>query len=265
LARRASVSVRTLRYYDKVGLLSPSHCSESGYRLYSEGDMVRLQYILVLKSLGFSLKEIKTCLQTGPEGLQDVLARQKALMLERRSHIDAIILAIEAAEKLPESGQSGLDQIMGAIRVIMMELKPYWANKYLTPEQRLYMRELARKSYSGDALRKLADRGWSEDDHRLFHQRYNVFRAELKKLAAEGADPASPEAQALARLLREIIDGRSQGDPDILAGMKKSWENYIGLPDERKPQAYRIEEERSFIKKAMAVMYKEQAAQVQAK
>jgi DNA-binding transcriptional MerR regulator len=256
-SRQASVSVRTVRYYDKVGLLPPSHFSPSGYRLYSEKDMVRLRYILTLKSLGFSLREIKTCLQATPQGLKDVLGRQKAMMIEKRSQIDAIILAIEAAEKQPESGQGGLDPTMRAIQVVM-ELKPYWVNKYLTPEQRLYMRELSRKSYSRDALDKLADRGWTEDNHKLFQQRYELFRLELARLAAEGADPAGPGAQALAGLLREIIDGYSQGDPQILAGMRKSWDNFCRIPDERKPPAYSIgEEERNFLKRAMAVMYKD--------
>jgi DNA-binding transcriptional MerR regulator len=63
-----SVSIRTLRYYDKVGLLSPSQYTEAGYRLYTDADLLRLQQILALKFLGFSLEEIKHCLQIGPTG-----------------------------------------------------------------------------------------------------------------------------------------------------------------------------------------------------
>lgn len=58
-AKKANVSVRTIRYYDKQGLLKPSHISESGYRLYTDGDFARLQKILTLKYLGFSLDEIQ--------------------------------------------------------------------------------------------------------------------------------------------------------------------------------------------------------------
>ncbi|MET3290804.1 UNVERIFIED_CONTAM: DNA-binding transcriptional MerR regulator [Brevibacillus sp. OAP136] len=68
LAEMAKVSSRTLRYYDKVGLLSPSDYSESGYRLYTDEDFPRLQHILVLKFLGFSLAEIKAFLHNGPGG-----------------------------------------------------------------------------------------------------------------------------------------------------------------------------------------------------
>ena len=66
-ARKASVSISTLRYYDKEGLLAPTEYSESGYRLYTDEDLVNLQQILALKFLGFSLDEIKALfVQPGP-------------------------------------------------------------------------------------------------------------------------------------------------------------------------------------------------------
>ncbi|QNU39640.1 MerR family transcriptional regulator [Geobacillus sp. 44B] len=61
-ARKASVSVRTLRYYDKLGLLVPKH-NQSGHRLYTDEDLIQLQYILSLKFLGFSLKKLKIFLK----------------------------------------------------------------------------------------------------------------------------------------------------------------------------------------------------------
>jgi MerR family transcriptional regulator, thiopeptide resistance regulator len=55
----AQIRARTLHYYDEIGLLSPSHRSDAGYRLYTTGDVVRLQQIRSLRHLGFSLEEIK--------------------------------------------------------------------------------------------------------------------------------------------------------------------------------------------------------------
>ena len=60
LAKKMNVTVRTLQYYDKEGVLSPSAESEGGRRLYTDKDLVLLHQILSLKSLGFSLKDIKT-------------------------------------------------------------------------------------------------------------------------------------------------------------------------------------------------------------
>ncbi|QQF63183.1 MerR family transcriptional regulator [Bacillus mojavensis] len=58
LAKRTGVTIRTLRYYDKIGLLQPSDYNEGGHRLYSFKDLKRLQQIQSLKFIGFSLKDI---------------------------------------------------------------------------------------------------------------------------------------------------------------------------------------------------------------
>lgn len=62
LAKIASISTRTLRYYDQIGLLKPSHTAESGYRMYDENQVDQLQQILIYKRLGFDLKQIKSML-----------------------------------------------------------------------------------------------------------------------------------------------------------------------------------------------------------
>jgi MerR family transcriptional regulator, thiopeptide resistance regulator len=63
LAKQTGVSVRTLHYYDEIGLLSPSHRTETGYRLYGEDDIIRFQQIVSLRQIGLSLEEIRACLE----------------------------------------------------------------------------------------------------------------------------------------------------------------------------------------------------------
>ncbi|WP_339319095.1 MerR family transcriptional regulator [Paenibacillus sp. FSL R10-2734] len=65
LAKLTGLTIRTLRFYDQIGLFSPSGQTESGHRLYNELDLSRLQQILSLKGLGLSLEEIKTTLTGG--------------------------------------------------------------------------------------------------------------------------------------------------------------------------------------------------------
>src|SRR5215813_9345124 len=62
LARRTRLTIRTLHHYDEIGLLQPSLHTESGHRLYTAGDVARLQQVLSLRQLGFSLDEIRECL-----------------------------------------------------------------------------------------------------------------------------------------------------------------------------------------------------------
>ena len=65
VAKKMGVTVRTLQYYDKEGLFSPSGKSEGGRRLYTDKDLVRLHQILSLKSLGFSLEDIRSIKELG--------------------------------------------------------------------------------------------------------------------------------------------------------------------------------------------------------
>jgi MerR family transcriptional regulator, thiopeptide resistance regulator len=65
LAKLTGLTLRTLRFYDQIGLFSPSAHSDSGHRLYNEADLSRLQQILSLKDLGLSLEEIKSVVTGG--------------------------------------------------------------------------------------------------------------------------------------------------------------------------------------------------------
>ena len=254
-AQKAAVTVRTLRFYDKVGLLSPSGYTEAGHRLYSDGDLWSLQQVLALKFLGFSLEEIKVCLQTDPKRLQETLATQKAMMREKRCQLDAVIQAIEKAETLLRSNQGDWESLVNVIQVMQMEQNKEWVNTYLTPEQQQKMAELSSKSYSPAAAQKLAEWGknWTEEDQERASQQWDAVFAELRRLVAEGKDPTSPEGQALAKQHSELIGQFTRGDADVEAGLKQWWKNYDELPAEEKPlpmYSY-SEEEAAFLQKAL--------------
>ena len=118
------MSVRALHYYDRVGLLSPTQHTEAGYRLYTEEDLCRLQQILALKFLGFSLAEIQACLDTGPRRLSEVLAQQKGMLREKRRQLDAILRAIEETEALLRVGQCSWEAVARVIQLTLLTGKP---------------------------------------------------------------------------------------------------------------------------------------------
>jgi MerR family transcriptional regulator, thiopeptide resistance regulator len=236
-ARRASVSVRTLRYYDREGLLAPSHVSDAGYRLYTDDDLVSLQQILALKFLGFTLDEIKALLKSGPRSLADVLYQQKRLMMEKRAHLDGIIEAIDETASLLREGNCDWESLVNVIQVIQMEQNKDWANKYFTPEQLQKMQELGEGAYSDEARRKIAERGatWTEEDQQRVTAQWEAVWAEIRRLHVEGTDPQGPEAEALKQRYNGLISGFTGGDPEVSAGLNKWWEGYDQLPEAEKP------------------------------
>lgn len=263
-ARKAAVTVRTLRYYDQAGLLSPSGHTAAGHRLYSDADLVNLEQILALKFLGFSLAEIRCYLQAGPLRLQEVLAKQKAMLGEKRLHLDTIMQAIEETEKLVQAGSSDWDSIVRVIQVIQMEQKNDWVKKYFTPEQRNMMETLSEQSYSAEARATLAARGeWTEEDQKRVDKQYAWIAAELQRLVAAGQDPGGSEAQAVAKLQTELLHEFTQGVAAVETGLKTWWKNYNALPNEERPPIILWgEEEAIFLSQAMAI-YRQQSASSQ--
>ena len=83
LAKKLGVSARTVRFYDEKKLLRPCEYSEAGYRLYDEDSVVRLQKILMLKYMDFSLEQISEMMRDDNSDMQKSLKEQEALLLDK--------------------------------------------------------------------------------------------------------------------------------------------------------------------------------------
>lgn len=97
VAKKIGVTVRTLQYYNKEGLLSPSAESEGGRRLYTDKDLIKLHQIISLKSLGFSLDDIKQrliSLET-PTDVANALTEQADDIRRKIEQLTASLTAIE--------------------------------------------------------------------------------------------------------------------------------------------------------------------------
>ncbi len=115
-AKRAGVTSRTLRYYDKIGLLKPSKYTESGYRLYCDEDMIRLQRIIALRYLQFSLPEIQLTLEKDEaDSVLESLRSQREAFEKERAHLDHIIETIKRLEKTKDCGWQDLTRLIQMI------------------------------------------------------------------------------------------------------------------------------------------------------
>lgn len=230
--------MRTLRYYDHEGLLSPCAHTEAGHRLYSDADLARLQQILALKFLGFSLDEIRRCLRVGPGNLRESLALQKAMLEESRDQMNQIILAIEHAELALRNKCEDWPSIVQLIRMFQMDRN--FTKKYYTDEQNKKIEERAKT--------------WTLADQEVASQRWGTVLAELKRLVADGEDPADPPAQALARAWYDLINDFTQGDPGIEKGLGNMYSDIAQMPEEQRPFPMPFDETGgNFISKALEI------------
>lgn len=99
VAKLTGITVRTLQYYDKIGLLKPSFTAANGYRTYNQSDLELLQQILFFRELEFSLTDIKEIIQNPNYNKQDALMHHRELLLEKRKRLDGLIALVNQTLK----------------------------------------------------------------------------------------------------------------------------------------------------------------------
>lgn len=216
LAKQTGLSVRTLHWYDEIGLLSPSHHTESGHRLYAVGDVARLQQIKSLRQLGFSLEEIRDCLGRAEFSPLHViglhltrLREQMALQQRLCERLEALAAQFRSAETV-----SALE-FLQTIEVMNM------VEKYYTPQQLEEFKERA-QAFGADRIRAV-EAEWME------------LIAQTRTHMQQGTDPASEPVRRIARRWSELIQAfhdATGNKPEIKQAVERMWQeeqNIMGI------------------------------------
>jgi MerR family transcriptional regulator, thiopeptide resistance regulator len=211
LARATGLTVRTLHHYDELGLLRPSRRSTSGYRLYGEDDLARLQQILSLRQLGFPLEQIGECLARPQFSAQAVLEMHLQRARGRLAEAEALVRRLEAiAEQYRERGSATPQDLIQTIEAMNM------FEKYYTPEQLDTLAQ--RREQLGEGRMREVEQEWP------------ALMAEVRAEMERGTDPADPRMQALARRWKGLIEEFTGGDPGTAQSLKNL---YQGEPSVR--------------------------------
>jgi DNA-binding transcriptional MerR regulator len=196
LASQTGVSVRTLHYYDEIGLLSPSQRTQTGYRLYTEDDIIRLQQIVSLRQIGFSLEQIRECLeqsQFSPHHVVQLylsrLKEQMELQQQLYQRLAAIAAHLQSAQTI------SIQEFIQLIEVTMM------IGKYYTPQQQDYLKE--RREMLGLERIRQVEAEWQE------------LIAQARSAMQNGIGPTSEAVQELARRSQALIQEFTGGDAGI--------------------------------------------------
>lgn len=215
-ALRAGVTVRTLHHYDRLGLLKPAR-SARGHRLYHPRDFGRLQQIVMLKFLGFPLREVRR-LAAGSD-LRAALGLQLRSLEERRRRLDLVILAVtEARRTLSDRRGVNWDLFVNVIRRVQMQNNHDWMMKY----------------YNEDARKAMAERAhlWSPELQEQVSRQWAELTEDIRQAVARSVAPGSGEGQALAARYWKLIEGFTGGNPAIEKGLRELYANADQWPKE---------------------------------
>lgn len=178
-ARLAGVSVRTLRWYDEIGLLKPAQVTPAGYRFYDDMTMAALQQILFYRELGVPLEQIGRILSAPDHHRTEALKKHRTLLLMKRQRLDDMLRLV--------------DETIGGNIMYDERPKPTQADWEAVKEQ--YAKEAAQRWGNTEAFlesrEKHKDYG-PEQEARIQAEMEEIFHA-----FGACADPAGPDAQAL--------------------------------------------------------------------
>jgi MerR family transcriptional regulator, thiopeptide resistance regulator len=229
-ATLAGVTVRTLRHYDRLCLLSPRHRTESGYRLYRIEDLAQLERILVLRYLGFTLRQIGELIEqlehppTGKSAAQqqtlaETLASQASVLRERRDGITRVLRAVENAQQTAVTGTPDWTLFQSILKEITMQDSTDWSKPYYSPEAQTAIEEGPK---------------WTPELQAKTTADWNIMYADVEAAIARNLDPASAEARVLADRWMKLIGAFTQGNPEVLKGLNKLYADRENWPTEQK-------------------------------
>ncbi|TKC16067.1 MerR family transcriptional regulator [Robertmurraya kyonggiensis] len=195
LAQLAGVSSRTLRYYDEIGILKPARINSSGYRIYGQKEVDRLQQILFYRELGVNLETIKDIMTSPSYDGANALKEHREQLLEKRKQLDLLISNVEKTIASTE----------GRIDMSNKEKFEGFKKKMVEENEQKYGKEI-REKYGEETVNKSNAKllNMSEEDYKAVTQ----LEARLWETLAEAfkiGDPASETAQKAADLHKQWL------------------------------------------------------------
>lgn len=237
-AQLAGVTIRTLRYYDQKGLLKPSAHKESGYRLYSLKDLVKLEQIVTLKFIGLSLEEIRDILHNGEPELERILILQQQIIDEKIRDLTVVARALKkAGESLHKNREADWNDFIHIIRAVKMENVKKWTEQFYSKELQEKIEQRAASMTEEEML----------DSQKQWHELIEEVRLHLDD------DPASPEVQHLAERWRGLLRAFTQGNSGIQKGLNNMYTNMDSAPAEFREYHNRNKDVYAFMSKALAL------------
>ena len=185
VSKIAGVSIRTLQYYDKIGLLHPTGYTDAGYRLYEDADLERLQHILLFRELEFSLKDIKVIINSPDFDRSKALEQQIELLRLKKEHIDNLMNFALGIKMLGVKHMDFKAFDRGKLDEYSKRAKELYGS---TPEYK----EMEEKQ-----------KNRTEEDEKILADRFMLLFKEAGEI--KNCDPSSAAAQNLVKRIQDYI------------------------------------------------------------
>lgn len=189
-ARLVGVSVRTLHHWDAIGLVTPSGRSRAGYRLYDVDDVARIHRVLVYRETGMPLAQVARVIDDPGADEATHLVRQRALLLERISHLQRMVHAVDTM----------MESTMSRKNLTPAEQAEVWGTGWSAEYQEEAEERWGRTDEWAESERR--KRAMTEEDWTRAREESAALEARLATAKREGVEPGSVQANELAEAHR---------------------------------------------------------------
>ncbi|CAB1246748.1 MerR family transcriptional regulator [Clostridium sp. WLY-B-L2] len=229
LSKLSGVSKRAIRYYDEIGILKPARINSSGYRIYGQMEVDRLQQILFYKELGVNLEDIKNIVTSTSFDTVKALKKHHEKLLEKRRKLDLIISNVEKTIAFRE----------GRIKMTDSEKFEGFKERLIEGNEKKYGREI-REKYGDDTVERSNEkfRNMTENQYREAEKLQSDIMDTLES-AFETKNPGGELAQKAADMHRRWLsyfwDSYSKEAHVGVAQMYVDDRRFTAYYDKRKP------------------------------
>lgn len=235
-SKKTGISIRTLHYYDDIGLLTPQKAPHSGHRIYDQHDILTIQKIVSFKFLGYSLDEIIKLLKVTSFGsaLHDTLQLQKQAFEEKQAHIKAALKVIDRViTTIAEEKEVDSDILLSLIQSIQTE-----------NEQRQWLEQFV----SEEAITKLYNR--DEQEMESLDKRFIQFSKEVKRLTGTPVEHAEVQRLIDEHMKLNLAFVGEENVADF-NGILEAEEEILDKMAQMPPSPFTVEED-EWLQQAMA-------------
>lgn len=206
VSKLTGISVRTLHYYDQIGLLAPTKVTEAGYRLYDDDALEKLQQIMLFRELEFPLKDIKTIMESSDFDRNRALEQQIEMLTLKKEHLENLI------------------QFARGIKTLGVRYMDFTA--FDTKKLDAYAEEAKKKWGTTDAYKEYEEKtkGKSKAQQNQMGANLMELFVEFGDMVRRGCAPADEDVQAQVKKLQDYItDNFYTCTNEILAGLGKMY------------------------------------------
>lgn len=226
LAEVSGVSVRTLHFYDEIGLLQPAYVGDNGYRFYEEEQLLMLQQILFFKELGFQLNDIQEIISSSDFDKIETLKAHRAVLEQRLQQTQLLTKTIDKtiAKLRGEGSMSDHEMYLGFDKAKQEEYEKHITARY-------------GKTALDESKSKTKD--WRKQDYEQAKEEYDIIHKALTQALNKGENSSAEAVQSLVRQHYQHVSKFWTPNKESYMGLGKMYlehEDFRKLYDSYHPQ-----------------------------